>query len=212
MTRMEYIEQFRRQIYGGQPQDDAEITVNLVNQWLNQAIGVAAKANYKDALTIDGIGYINNSFYTKFSGLSISANGNFLWKMTLPQVPTGVGQTEGISTLELVDPVSGQTTRPFIPLTENQKTFYQSMRPIPNKVLYYYEGSLLYAISTLMLNQYTANVTMVSGGDSTNLESTLNVPDDYIPAITEYLKQQLVFERMQPQDLVSDGNDIVKTV
>lgn len=212
MTRLNYIEQFRRQIYGGQPQDDSEITVNLVNQWLNQAIGVAAKANYKDALTIDGIGYINNSFYTKFSGLSISADSGFLWKLTLPQVPIGIGQTEGISTLELVDPSTRQVTRPFVPLSENQKTFYQSMRPIPNKVLYYYEGSLLYAVSSLILSQYTANVTMVSGGDSTNLGSTLNVPDDYIPAITEYLKQQLVFERMQPQDLVSDGNDIVKPV
>ncbi len=212
MQRLQYIEQFRRQIYGGFPQDDAEITVNLVNQWLNQAIGVAARANYKDALTIDGIGYVNNSFYTRFSGLSISSDGNFLWKMTLPQVPLGVGQTEGISTLELVDPVTRQVTRPFVPLSENQKTFYQSMMPIPNKVLYYYEGNLLYAISTLILNQYTANVTMISGGDSTDLSSNLNVPDDYIPAITEYLKQQLVFERMQPQDLVSDGNDIVKTV
>ncbi len=123
MTRAQYIEQFRRQIYGGFPQEDAEITVNLVNFWLNQAIGVAARANYKDALTIDGIGYVNNSFYTRFSGLSISADGNFLWKMTLPQVPLGVGQTEGISTLELVDPVTRQVTRPFVPLSENQKTF-----------------------------------------------------------------------------------------
>jgi hypothetical protein len=211
MTRRQFIERTRRQIYNGQPSDDATITVNLVNKYVDDAIAFAAKTNYKEAIAIDGIGYVNNSFYTKFSGLSISPVGNFQWKMTLPQIPIGIGQNEGISTLELVDPDTGQVTRPFVPLTENQKTFYQNMRPIPNKVLYYYEGNLLYAISTLMLNEYPANVTMVSGGDSTNLDSTLNVPDDYYPVMVTYLQQQLMFERNVPQDVANDGADFIKT-
>src|SRR6476660_7618326 len=103
MTRRAYIEQVRRLIYNGQPSDDATITVGLVNVWLNQAIGVAAKANYKENVALDGIGFVNNSFYSKFSSLSISSNGNFLWKVTLPQIPFGVGANQGISTLELVD-------------------------------------------------------------------------------------------------------------
>lgn len=210
LSRRQYIEQVRRLIYNGQPSDDASITVGLVNQVLNQAIGVAAKANYKDNVTIDGIGFVNNSFYTKFGNLAISSDGNFKWKVTLPDVPVGVGYNEGISTLELQDS-SGQITRPFVPLSENQKTFYQNMRPIPNKVLYYYEGNLLYALSTLLLNQYTANVTMVSGGLSTNLDSTLNVPPDYIPVMTEYLMKYFLFEKSQPKDVTNDGEDFVKT-
>lgn len=71
MTRRVWIERCLRQIYGGQPSDDSTITVNLVNVWLSTGIGLAAKANYKDNISIDGIGYINNSFYTKLksSGL-----------------------------------------------------------------------------------------------------------------------------------------------
>lgn len=210
MTRRQYIEQIRRLIYGGQPSNDATITELLVNQWLGQAIGIAAKSNYKDNITIDGIGYINNSFYTKFSGLSITSSGNFLWRMTLPQIPVGVGRNEGISTLELLDS-TGLITRPFIPISENQKTYYQTMRPIPNKVLYYYEGNYLYAISTLMLSSYTANVVMVSGGDSTNLDSELNVPPDYIPIMTEYLLKQLMAERLAPVDSSNDGADFIQT-
>lgn len=208
MTRQHYIEQIRRQIYGGQPADDAEITVNLVNQYLNQAIGIAAKANNRDNIAIDGVSYVNNSFYTSFSGLTISSYGNFVWSMTLPQVPIGLGANEGISVLELVD-TDGRKTRPFIPLTENQRTIYQSVRPIPNKVLYYYEGSILYAISTLVLSSYTANVTMVSGGDSTNLQSTLNVPDDYIPVMGEWLFKELMKMRQVPVDLANDGADFI---
>jgi hypothetical protein len=210
ITRRQYIEQIRRLIYGGQPSDDSEITVGLVNQWLGQATGYAAKQNYKDNMAIDGINFVNNSFYTKFRGISISSDGNFIWKVTLPEIPIGIGYNEGISTLELQDS-SGNVTRPFIPMSQNQKTFYQGMRPIPNKVLYYNEGNFLYMVSTLLLNSYTTNVVMVSGGDSTDLDSALNVPPDYIPVMTEYLKQQLMGERLVPQDVTNDGADFIKT-
>lgn len=209
-TRRQYIEQIRRMIYGGQPTNDASITVNLVNQWLNQALGVAAKQNYKDNIALDGIGYINNSFYSNFTGISIASAGNFRWLISLPEIPLGVGRNEGISTMQLVD-TDGRITNPFIPLSENQKTYYQNMMPIPNKVLYYYEGKSLYAISTLLLNQYTANITMVSGGLSTDLDTTLTIPPDYIPVMTEYLKAQLLFERNQPVDTQNDGLDAIRT-
>ena len=46
MTRNAFIERILRQIYNGQPSDDSNITYNLVNQWLNDAIGLAVKKNY----------------------------------------------------------------------------------------------------------------------------------------------------------------------
>lgn len=206
MTRLLFIERALRQIYGDFPNDDSAITNNLVNTWLEDAIAIAAKQNYKDNIQIDGIGYVNNSFYTTFKDISISSDSNFTWKGTLPQIPFGIGRNEGISTLQLKDS-SGQITRPFIPLSESQKTYYQGMRPIPNKILYYYEGEFIFMLSTLLLNQYTFNVTMVSGGDSTDLNSTLNVPSDYWPVMVEYIKQQLLFERNQVQDVQNDGLD-----
>ena len=48
---------------------------------------------------------------------------------------------------------------------------------------------------------------MVSGGDSTDLNSTLIVPDDYVPMIVEYIKGQLAFERSRPIDVSNDGVD-----
>lgn len=43
ISRKAYIEMVRRQIYGDQPSNDANITVNLVNRWLNFAAAAAAK-------------------------------------------------------------------------------------------------------------------------------------------------------------------------
>ena len=209
-TRNAFIELVRRQIYGGQPSDDAEITVGLVNRWLDFALAAAAKQNYKDNYALEGIGFVNNSFYSKFTGIVISGGRNFTWSATLPNIPLGIGSNEGISTLQLVDS-DGKISEPFIPLSENQKTYFQGMRPIPNKVLYYYEGKTLNIISTLILSGYTANVTMVSGGSSSDLSSTINLPDDYFPLVVEYIKQQLQFERLQPVDVTQDGVDAVTT-
>lgn len=211
MTRRFWIERCLRQIYNGPPSDDATITINLVNQWLPAAIALAAKANYKEAIAIDGIGYLNNAFYTTFKNISITSDGNFTWKIQLPHIPIGIGRNEGVSVIKIKDS-AGNATLPLIPISESQRTYFQSMQPIPNKVIYYYEGEFAYVVSTLLLSQYTADVTMVSGGDGTNLDSTLNVPDDYDSVMVEYIKQQLMFERMAPLDDSNDGRDAIKSV
>jgi hypothetical protein len=206
MTRAQFIERVRRQIYNGQPSDDATITVGLVNNYLSDAIAFAAKTNYKDNVNLDGIGYLNGSFYTRFTNLSISASSPLQWKVTLPEVPLGIGRNEGISTIELKDE-KGNITRPFIPISESQKTYYQDMRPIPGKILYFYEGGILYILSATQLNPYTINVTMASGGDISDLSSTLNVPPDYFPIMMEYLQRQLLMELSQKVDVANDGLD-----
>jgi hypothetical protein len=211
MTREVWIERCLRQIYGGQPTDDATITVNLVNTWLPDAIAVAAKTNYKDNLQLDGIAYVNGGFYTTFKGIAVTEDESFLWKVALPEIPLGIGNDEGISTIQLKDTDSRQITKPFIWITQAQKGYYQNMRTIPNKLLCYLEGGYIYIISTILLNDYTATVCMVSGGDDSDLDSELNVPPDYFPAMVEYVKQQLMFERNVPQDLGNDGVDLKTT-
>lgn len=211
-TRRVYIEMIRRQIYGGMPTADATITVNLVNKWLDIAIAAAAKQNYRDNVAIDGINFVNNSFYTTFKNLSVTKDEQFLWKVELPQLPLGIGTSEGISTLTFKDSDTAQISYPVVWLSENQRSFYRGMRQIPNKVLAYSQGEYVYAISTIQLSQYTATVTMISGGTSSDLGSTVNVPDDYFPIIVEFMKAQLMFERQAPVDTANDGLDAINSV
>jgi hypothetical protein len=201
-----FIKRALRQIYNDQPSDDSNITTNLVNMWLNDAIGAAAKKNYTDNLQMDGIAYVNNSFYTSFSQLPITAISQFVYQLTLPQIPFALGNNEGVGVLQFVDS-AGNISDPAIPLSENQVGYFRNMRPIPNKILYFPEGLFLYAISTLQLNNFTGSVRMVSGGDNTNLNSVLNVPDDYKPIMIEYIKNQLAWERAQPRINTNDGSD-----
>lgn len=210
MTVRAFIEAVRRQIYGGQPPSEASVTIGLVKNYLPDAIGIAVKANYKESITIDGIAYVNNSFYTTFKGLAITEDEQFLWKVTLPQIPLGVGTSEGVGNIVLRDNESRQLTFPFVPMSQNQRTFNRGMRTIPNKVLFYTEGGSLFIESTLMLQDYTAQVTMISGGDL-SLGSELNVPADYIPLMRDYLYQKFMIQRMTPQDVTDDGSDIIKS-
>jgi hypothetical protein len=207
MTRNIFIERILRQIYNGQPSDDSSITYSLVNQWLNDAIGLAAKKNYTDGIQMDGIAYVNNSFYTTFKDLTVELGNidNVTYSIDLPQIPVALGKNEGIATLQFVkDELASQTA---IPLSMNQVAYIDNLRPIQNKILYWTEGKNIYAKSLIPLTSYTANVRMVSGGDSTDLNSTLIVPDDYVPMIVEYIKGQLAFERSRPIDVSNDGVD-----
>ena len=218
MTRTIFIERILRQIYNGQPSDDSSITTNLVNQWLNDAIGVAVKKNYTDSIQMDGIAYINNSFYTTYTNLDIVASDSNTYSIQLPQIPIALGKNEGVAMLQFSLPSSAgswafsgakQVSQTAIPLSMNQLAYIEQLRPIQNKILYWIEGKYIYAKTTIPLTPYKATVRMVSGGDSTDLNSTLIIPDDYVPIIVEYIKAQLAFEKSRPIDVSNDGVDSV---
>ena len=207
MTRYQLIERVLRQIYNGQPSDDSNITYGLVNQWLNDAIGAAARKNYTDNIQIDGISYINNSFYTTFKNLDIEAEtvDNVTYRVDLPSIPVALGKNEGVATLQFVG--DKKTSQTAIPLSMNQIAYQEQLRPIQNKIAYWVEGKNIYVKSSIPLTSYKATIRMVSGGDSTDLDSTLIIPDDYMPVVVEYIKSQLVFEKSRPIDQSNDGVD-----
>lgn len=208
MRRDVFIEMILRQIYNGQPNDDSTITRNLVNVWLEPAIAAAAKANFNDNIKLDGIAYVNGSFYSTFKGIAITNDEYGLWKITLPEIPIGIGHNNGISTLQIKENTSN-ISLPVIWINEAQRSFYQGMRTIPDKILAYSQGEFVYLICTYLLNEFTATVSMVSGGDSTDMDSVINVPPDYLPVMIEFLKNQLMFERSAPKDAVNDGQDAI---
>jgi hypothetical protein len=207
MTRYALIERVLRQIYNGQPSDDSNITYNLVNQWLNDAIGMAVKKNYTDNIQMDGVAYINNSFYTTFTNIDINAElvDTVTYSIDLPIIPYALGRNEGVAMLQFVG--NKKTSQTAIPLSMNQVAYIEQLRPIQNKILYWIEGKSIYVKSSIPLTQYKATLRLISGGDSTDLNSTLIVPDDYMPMVIEYIKNQLTFEKSRPIDQSNDGVD-----
>lgn len=206
-TRYEIIERVIRKVYGEQPNNDASITNNLVNKWIEDGIAAAAKLNYKESIQLDGIGYVNNSFYLTFKNIVFTQDEQFQFIGTLPQIPIGIGKNQGISSLRIKDN-QNNISYDVLPLSEDEWTFARALPPIPNKLLYKPEGRSIYVLTTLLLNiGYTATASMISSGDDTNLDSVLNVPQEYIPAIIEYCSNMLMQERQVPKDITNDGAD-----
>jgi hypothetical protein len=121
-------------------------------------------------------------------------------------VPLGLGRNEGIAKVQFKDS-NGFVSQNAIPLSMNQVGYADRQRPIPNKIIYWYEGNIVRVKTTLIMTAYTAIVRMASGGDSDDLDSELNVPADYYPFMVQYLREQLMFERSIPQDTNNDGQD-----
>lgn len=206
-TRAEIIERIVRKVYGEQPNNDASITNNLVNKWIEDGIAAAAKLNYKESIQLDGIGYVNNSFYLTFKNITFTQDEQFQFIGTLPQIPLGIGKNQGISSLRIKDN-QNNISYDVLPLSEDEWTFARALPPIPNKLLYKPEGRSIYVLTTLLLNiGYTATASMISSGDDTNLDSVLNVPQEYIPAIIEYCSNMLMQERQVPKDVTNDRQD-----
>lgn len=207
MLRGQFIESILMAVYGQKPSDDAEITYNLVNLYLSEGIGVAAQAGYKGAIQLDGVGYVNNGFYSTFSGLTISQDNtdNLCYKFELPEIPVGIGNSMGLAEIRFKD--NGFTSLPGIPLSVNQWGYFDSMRPIANKILYLQEGKFVRAKTPLILTSFTATIKMISGGVSSDLNSELNVPPDFLPIIRDYVLQKLLAERSVPTDVYNDGSD-----
>ncbi len=151
--------------------------------------------------------YINNSFYTTFKNLDIYAEtvDNVTYRVDLPSIPVALGRNEGVATLQFVG--DKKTSQTAIPLSMNQIAYQEQLRPIQNKIAYWVEGQNIYVKSSIPLTSYKATIRMVSGGDSTDLDSTLIIPDDYMPVVVEYIKGQLVFEKSRPIDQSNDGVD-----
>ena len=210
MKRNALIEQISRLVHNGQPTQDSSITDNLINIYINQGLALAVKQNYKESIQLDGVGYVNNSFYSTFKGIAITQDENFLWKFELPQIPVAVGRNEGISNVRFKS-TTKKVSIDAIPLGISQVGYVGNMRSVPNKVLYYIEGNYAKVLTPILMSDYTASVTMISGGNSTDLTSELIVPDDYIPVIIDYCSKLLILERNQAEDAANDGNGAIKT-
>ena len=203
ISRYVLAERIQRVIYNGLPPDDATITIPVINLWINDGLAAAAKKNYAESLQIDGVAYINNSFYTTYKNLAITPDESGLWKFSLPQIPLGLGKNEGISTVQFK--ANGKVSFSAAPLSENQIGYVDSLKKVPNKVFYWNEGQTVYVRSGILLNGYTATVRMVSGGNSSDLDSVINLPDDYIADVVGYVVKILMTERSQPLDVTNDG-------
>lgn len=207
MTRKVLIEQIRRMLYGSIPTDDANITEKEINLYINEAIAYMAKVNYSDAIKLDGIETIADSFYATFKNLAITRDSDTgYYSLNLPQVPLGLSRGYGISTVTF--PTSTGLAKSPIPISPRELDYMDNLKQPPSKIFYWAEGKKLWFKSYTNLVGKFAIVRMVST-ETTDLDAEINVPQEYITDIINLVMNQLRTRKGTPQDSTNDGLDKV---
>lgn len=205
MQRGIFIEQIRRIIAGGVPNDDSEVTISLVNSFINPAIAVAAKSNWVENLKMEGCTYANNSFYTTVSGIAITSDSEFgVYNVSLPSIPVGLGRTEGVSAVYVIDD-RGTQSKPVTMLSVAQVNYADDM-PKMNGFLGWYEGATVKLKSPeTPLTGFTAKVRMINTGAADTLSSQISVPEEALPEMQKWILTTLGYADRIPKDFSNDG-------
>ena len=205
MTRKVLIEQIRRMMYGSIPTDDANITEKEINLYINEGIAYMAKINYTDAIKLDGIETVADSFYATFKNLAITKdNDTGYYALDLPQVPLGLSRGYGISTVTF--PTSTGLAKSPIPISPRELDYVDQLKQPPSKIFYWAEGKKLWFKSYTNLVGKFAIVRMVST-ETADLDAEINVPQEYITDIINLVMNQLRTRKNSPQDSTNDGLD-----
>jgi hypothetical protein len=205
MTRKILIEQIRRIFYGGVPNDDATLSEKEVNVYINEAIAYMAKVNYSDAIKLDGIENISDSFYATFKNLSITKDTDTgYYSLDLPQVPLGLSRGYSISTVTF--PTSTGLAKSPIPISPRELDYVDQLKQPPSKIFYWAEGKKLWFKSYTNLVGKFAIVRMVST-ETSDMDAEINVPQEYITDIINMVLSQLKIRKGTPEDTVNDGVD-----
>ena len=207
MTRKVLIEQIRRMMYGSIPTDDANVTEKEINLYINEGIAYMAKINYTDAIKLDGIETVADSFYATFKNLAITRDSDTgYYSLTLPQVPLGLSRGYGISTVTF--PTSTGLAKSPIPISPRELDYIDNLKQPPSKIFYWAEGKKLWFKSYTNLVGKFAIVRMVST-ETADLDAEINVPQEYITDIINLVMNQLRTRKGTPQDTTNDGLDKV---
>lgn len=205
MTRKVIIEQIRRILYGGVPNDDANVSEKEINVYINQALAYMAKVNYTDAIKLDGVESVADSFYATFKEIPITLDSTTgYYSLDLPQVPLGLARGYGISTVTF--PSNTGLARSLVPISVRELDYMDNLKAPPSKIFYWAEGKKLWFKSYTNLVGKFAIIRMVSTENS-DLDAELNVPQEYITDIINLVLNQLKIRKSTPEDTTNDGAD-----
>lgn len=192
-------------IYNGIPTEDATITVNLVNQYLNDGIAAAAIAAYEKEYAIDRVGSVPDGFYMTFSGMAITKDEETSYNhFTLPQIPVGLSKENSVSDVFVIKPSGAKI---FCTRVEQREIPLMFMMPLDTSEAYYWiEGKEAYVWAKGDISDGKPRVRMVYS-QSTDLNSEINCPGDMIPEVISYTIKMLMAEKNQPMNTSNEGID-----
>lgn len=207
MLRRTLCELIQRRLAGGDVSDDFSPKLDEINLWLNHGIAASAFKNYTDAVKVDGVEFVSDSFYIGVSNLTITQDINTGWYyVNLPSAPYALPKGYDITNVAIMG--NGKLSQGLVRMEPGRRNAFAALPKPPNKVFWWTEGSALWMDSFTALQNNKLYVRMAAsagGAYQGGLSDELRVPDDAIPFIIDYVLR--VFGQPAPQDTSNDGNN-----
>jgi len=204
-TRQQLIDRVLRFYYDGTPSDDAVLTSNEVDLYINDAIATVINKQSIEAYNITGIVSVPEGYVTTYE-LTAPVLNQFTgyYSTTLPHPPIGLPDLAGVTGVYFGGN-KGQS-RPILYVSSREMDYFISMPKPPQAAFYWIENRTIYFwcrtdISAISDKIYIRMATNVQSGTN----DVLNVPPEAIDMVFSLVTQKLLERKKIPVDLINDG-------
>lgn len=206
MLRAVLAERIQRTLAGGMPTDDFDISLELINTYISDAIAFAAKKAYAESIELDGIESLPDGFYTTFKNIEIKKDNDLeLYYCELPAAPYGIPRGHDITNVTVTGFTGG--SQHALPIKAYELSLMEQQRFIPKRIYYYLDGKKMWMKAQYVLDGKRVRIRMASPAN-TGLDAELDVPLDMIGDIETYILQRLAPQATTPQDNSNDGLNV----
>jgi len=204
MSKRMLIQRLERHMNNGYPKDDWTVTENQMLLYIDAAIPVVMKGQMFENAKVSGLFETPEAYLATYDFTIANQRSNTTeWYITLPQTPLALPDGYAITDVYFIDGgFEGQRCYYLAPKRQS----YRNNIPKPDGVYFRIEGRKMFlqATSNQPLYNYTISVQMpISRTD--DIDAVMNIPDDSLNLIFEYVVKQLIQRIQMPQDVINDN-------
>lgn len=182
-TKKEVCDEIRIEVYGGQPTNDASISLNLILRKLNDKTAAYALKSASINYQVDGYFQSDDIFRTTYTNLQLTQDQYTGVKYTaLPVQPVSLPRSRSFEVFPLAQRGGAQNSL-FKMISRDEVTYVRSLPGLKKVYCFEDSGNMNFVDNNGILAYVTAvNISIVTGGMN-NLSDYLNLPGDMIDAI-----------------------------
>ena len=206
-TRQQLIDRILRYYYDGVPDDQAEISSNEVDLYINDAIATVINKQAMDEYNITGIMGVPEGYITTYTIPTPSLNDSTgFYYSTIPHPPMGLAGESGVVGV-FFGGGWGQS-KPILHVKPQEVDYFTNMPIPPQAAFYWIEGARIYFwcrtdITHISDSIYIRMATNVQSSNS----AVLNVPPEAVELIfTDVIQRLLPRKNVKPDNII-DGKE-----
>jgi len=204
-TRQQLIDRILRFYYDGIPDENAQITNNEVDLYINDAIATVMNKQAMDEYNITGIMSVPDGYVTTYTIATPSLNDSTgFYQSTIPHPPMGSIGESSISGV-FFGGGKGQS-KPILYIRPNEVDYFSFMPMPPQAAFYWIEGATIYFWCRTDITHITDSIYIRMATNVQNSNSTvLNIPPDAVELVFNDVVQKLLPRKNIRQDNIIDG-------